>query len=95
MMILLGSFPIPREKVSYMIPAQFEETSIRIFSRDPSKVVDIQKAFRKFIHQFGRNLSIDPSLTIPIWFESPQKKRSEAYETAISKKLKLIKPDLF
>lgn len=72
-----------------MIPTHFEETCIRIFSRDPSKVADIQKAFRKFVHQLGRRLSFDPSLTIPSGFESPRKKRSEAYETAIAKKRQL------
>lgn len=78
-----------------MIPAHFEETCIRVFSRDPSKVADIQKAFRKFVHQLSRRLSIDPSLTIPMGFESPQKKRSEAYDAALAKRHKLTVSQFF
>ncbi|ORZ14001.1 HD phosphohydrolase domain-containing protein [Absidia repens] len=42
-----GSFTIPKHHVSYMIPAQFQEVVIRIFTRNPAKVQAIQKAFRK------------------------------------------------
>ena len=32
------SFKIPRTKVSFMVPEQYEELAIRIFTRDPDKV---------------------------------------------------------
>jgi len=43
------SYTIPKNKVSLVVPEQFEENVIRIFARDPSKVVDIQKSFRTWI----------------------------------------------
>jgi len=33
------SFQIPRSKVSFLIPEQYEELAVRIFTRDPDKVL--------------------------------------------------------
>ena len=41
------AFHIPKEKVSFMITDQYEDTTIRVFARDPEKVPLIQRAFRK------------------------------------------------
>lgn len=48
------SYTIPRDKVSTLLPAQFEERSVRIFVRDGSKASAARKAFSRYIrHQAG------------------------------------------
>ncbi|KAI8071401.1 HD phosphohydrolase domain-containing protein [Gongronella butleri] len=41
------SFTIPKHHVSYMIPTQFQEVVIRVFTRNPNKVDAVQRAFRR------------------------------------------------
>ncbi|KAI9499236.1 HD phosphohydrolase domain-containing protein [Zychaea mexicana] len=43
------SFTIPKQQVSYMIPQQFEEVVVRVFTRNPQKITAIQKAFRRLL----------------------------------------------
>ncbi|KAI7876669.1 HD phosphohydrolase domain-containing protein [Lichtheimia hyalospora FSU 10163] len=62
------SFTIPKQQVSYMIPSQFEEVVIRVFTRNPQKTPAIQKAFRKLLKQIVPSDSLpEPSaaLTLP------------------------------
>lgn len=40
------SFTIPKQQVSYMIPTTFQEVAVRVFTRNPTKIIAIQKAFR-------------------------------------------------
>ncbi|KAI8327786.1 HD phosphohydrolase domain-containing protein [Chlamydoabsidia padenii] len=49
------SFTIPKHHVSYMIPTQFQEVVIRIYTRNPTKIQAIQKAFRKTLRSVCQN----------------------------------------
>ncbi|KAF9976363.1 SAM domain and HD [Actinomortierella ambigua] len=57
------SYHIPREKVSSLIPSEFQECSIRVFVRDPAKVRAVHEAFRRLMSRFFRDLP--PSTTSP------------------------------
>lgn len=59
--VSIESFTIPKHHVSYMIPTQFQEVVIRIFTRNPTQVQSIQKAFRKTLRSIcpGDCSSID------------------------------------
>ncbi|KAJ8659933.1 hypothetical protein O0I10_004159 [Lichtheimia ornata] len=62
------SFTIPKQQVSFMIPSQFEEVVIRVFTRNPQKTPAIQKAFRKLLKQIVPSDALpEPSaaLTLP------------------------------
>ncbi|KAL1917775.1 uncharacterized protein VTP21DRAFT_3609 [Calcarisporiella thermophila] len=83
------SFHIPKDKVSYLVPAYFEETMIRVFARDSEKIKPIQKAFRALMETFRRIevvrtpnsappallLTPNPALTLPGNYQSPPRKR--------------------
>ncbi|KAI9278654.1 HD phosphohydrolase domain-containing protein [Phascolomyces articulosus] len=62
------SFTIPKQQVSYMIPQQFEEVIVRVFTRDPQKVTAIQKAFRRLLKRIvpiESNAEPNAALTLP------------------------------
>ena len=64
----IESFTIPKQQVSYMIPQQFEEVIVRVFTRDPEKVTAIQKAFRRLLKGIlpsESNAQPNAALTIP------------------------------
>ncbi|KAI8393865.1 HD phosphohydrolase domain-containing protein [Radiomyces spectabilis] len=68
------SFTIPKQQVSYMIPSQFEEVVIRVFTRTPEKITAIQRAFRqlmKGIAPVESNHALEPNaaLTVPSDYE--------------------------
>ncbi|KAA0163803.1 hypothetical protein FNF31_02657 [Cafeteria roenbergensis] len=56
------SFRIPPHKVSHIIPREFEERVLRVYSRsgDPASVAAIQVAFRAFLRQFSGRVSRRP-----------------------------------
>eukprot|EP01028_Stygiella_incarcerata_P006446 TRINITY_DN261_c0_g1_i1.p1 TRINITY_DN261_c0_g1~~TRINITY_DN261_c0_g1_i1.p1 ORF type:complete len:336 (-),score=74.59 TRINITY_DN261_c0_g1_i1:141-1148(-) len=47
------SFPIRKERVSALIPDNFEERYVRVFVRDPRKKAAAHRAFFNFIHKNG------------------------------------------
>ncbi|RUS17077.1 hypothetical protein BC937DRAFT_90455 [Endogone sp. FLAS-F59071] len=68
------SFHIAKEQVSYLVPEQFEETVVRVFSRDMKKVKAIQMSFRKLMRTY---LNFTPNIahTLPSGFESQKKQK--------------------
>ncbi|KAG0223575.1 SAM domain and HD [Actinomortierella wolfii] len=64
------SYHIPREKVSTLIPSEFQECLIRVFVRDPTKVGPVHGAFRRLMSRYFRDLP--PSTTSP-YFDSTNK----------------------
>ncbi|CAO3620813.1 unnamed protein product [Cunninghamella blakesleeana] len=78
------SFTIPKHHVSFMIPSQFQEVVIRIYTRDATKIHAIQKAFRKTLKTYHQVENLDPTtkiepneaLTVPNDFLSFKRKRS-------------------
>ncbi|KAN0026321.1 hypothetical protein ACTFIV_007305 [Dictyostelium citrinum] len=56
------SFIIKKEETSHLIPNQFQEERIRIFSRNKEKCEQVQTAFRKLLK--NHNLSPNPSFTV-------------------------------
>jgi hypothetical protein len=42
--------------VSYVVPERYNETTLRVFSRDPEKVPAIQKAFRACLGEHIRDV---------------------------------------
>ncbi|CAO3659728.1 unnamed protein product [Umbelopsis ramanniana] len=87
------SFFIPKEQVSYMVPSQFQEVIVRIYTRDSSKVSAVQRAFRKLLKTFDAKIpgdspiSITPNaaLSIPDDFTSPRKRRYDSGMDAIER----------
>jgi len=76
---VVESYTIPKDRVSIMVPEHFEESSLRIFTRDPAKATEIQNAFRTWIRR-GPLSSIpnspitpNPVHTLPENFASPSK----------------------
>lgn len=65
------SYHIPKEKVSSLIPSEFQENIIRVFSRDPSKVRAVHEAFRRLMSRFYRtsdgSSNLPPSSTSPYY----------------------------
>ncbi|KAM3582569.1 hypothetical protein VKS41_005213 [Umbelopsis sp. WA50703] len=80
------AFFIPKEQVSYMVPSQFQEIIVRIYTRDSNKVCAVQRAFRRLLKTFGAKVpknspsSITPNaaLELPEDFASPRKRRFDA-----------------
>ncbi|CAO3569311.1 unnamed protein product [Mortierella alpina] len=64
-----ASYHIPKEKVSSLIPSEFQENIIRVFSRDPSKVKAVHESFRRLMSRFYR--SSDGSSNLPPSSTSP------------------------
>lgn len=68
---MIVSYHIPKEKVSSLIPSEFQENIIRVFSRDPSKVRAVHEAFRRLMSRFYRtsdgSSNLPPSSTSPYY----------------------------
>ncbi|KAG0219960.1 SAM domain and HD [Mortierella sp. NVP41] len=66
-----ASYHIPKEKVSSLIPSEFQENIIRVFSRDPTKVQAVHEAFRRLMSRFYRgsdgSSNLPPSSTSPYY----------------------------
>ena len=66
-----ASYHIPKEKVSSLIPSEFQENIIRVFARDPSKVRAVHEAFRRLMSRFYRtsdgSSNLPPSSTSPYY----------------------------
>lgn len=69
-----ASYHIPKEKVSSLIPSEFQENFIRVFSRDPTKVKAVHEAFRRLMSRFYRtsdgSSNLPPSSTSPYYDSS-------------------------
>ncbi|KAG0019428.1 SAM domain and HD [Entomortierella chlamydospora] len=65
------SYHIPKEKVSSLIPSEFQENIIRVFARDPSKVKAVHQSFRRLMSRFYRtsdgSTNLPPSSTSPYY----------------------------
>ncbi|KAF9981881.1 SAM domain and HD [Mortierella antarctica] len=65
------SYHIPKEKVSSLIPSEFQENIIRVYARDPSKVKAVHEAFRRLMSRFYRgsdgSSNLPPSSTSPYY----------------------------
>jgi hypothetical protein len=64
-----------------MIPSKFQDINIRIFTRNPSKVKAVQKAFRRFLGHITQNeVNIDPTVCVPDDYENrlPGSKRGRS-----------------
>ncbi|KAF9350195.1 SAM domain and HD [Mortierella sp. AD094] len=65
------SYHIPKEKVSSLIPSEFQENIIRVFARDPSKVKAVHQSFRRLMSKFYRtsdgSINLPPSSTSPYY----------------------------
>ncbi|KAG0300533.1 SAM domain and HD, partial [Dissophora globulifera] len=65
------SYHIPKEKVSSLIPSEFQENIIRVFARDASKVKAIHESFRRLMSKFYRTSdgtsNLPPSSTSPYY----------------------------
>ncbi|KAK3811980.1 MAG: HD phosphohydrolase domain-containing protein [Benniella sp.] len=65
------SYHIPKEKVSSLIPSQFQENIIRVFTRNPSKVKAVHESFRRLMSTFYRDSDgtshLPPSSTSPYY----------------------------
>ena len=49
-----------------MIPSKFQDVNIRIFTRDPSKMQAVQKAFRKCLGIITRtDMHSNPTVPVP------------------------------
>jgi len=60
---LSESVTIPKEQVSLLIPEQFSEHYIRIFVKNPEKIHEAQKVFRKFLD--AHNFKPSPAHSLP------------------------------
>nr|CAG8441741.1 15563_t:CDS:10 [Entrophospora candida] len=69
------AFGIPRNEISYLVPEQYEEVIIRVYSRTPEKLKPIQNAFRRLMDNyflspnttsFPTIISAGPSFSSPI-----------------------------
>ncbi|KAJ2958880.1 hypothetical protein NQZ79_g5581 [Umbelopsis isabellina] len=57
-----GSFTIPKQQVSSLVPSQFQEINIRVFARNPEKSKDIRKAFCRMMKTYNVNEDMKPHL---------------------------------
>jgi hypothetical protein len=62
MHISLGSFTIPKQQVSSLVPSQFQEINIRVFARKPEKSKDIRKAFYRMMRTYNLNEQLKPDI---------------------------------
>lgn len=73
------SFNISKQKVSYMIPSKFQDVNIRIFTRNPTKMSAVQKAFRRYLGHITRtDMHSDPTVPVPENYPSLKRRRSSA-----------------
>ncbi|KAG0255514.1 SAM domain and HD [Mortierella polycephala] len=68
------SYHIPKEKVSSLIPSEFQENFVRVYARDASKVKAVHEAFRRLMSRFYRDKdgssNLPPSSTSPYYNSS-------------------------
>lgn len=77
--ILVESFNISKQKVSYMIPSKFQDINIRIFTRTPSKMKAIQKAFRRLLGQITHDdVNVNPTVCVPDDYPTTKRRRSSS-----------------
>ena len=77
-----ASHHVARSKVSFIVPDQYEETVLRIFTRTPHKMAAVQRIFRNYIRNgplshVGNHMALvtpNPTLTVPLEYESPRKR---------------------
>mmetsp|Transcript_4202 Transcript_4202/g.5198 ORF Transcript_4202/g.5198 Transcript_4202/m.5198 type:complete len:87 (+) Transcript_4202:1113-1373(+) len=55
-------FSIPKQRVSLLIPDDFSEQYIRVYCRDPEKVLDVQVAFRQYAKKEGLDYDFPGSI---------------------------------
>lgn len=58
----LGSFTIPKQQVSSLVPSQFQEINIRVFARNPENSTNIRKAFYRMMKTYDSNKQLKPDL---------------------------------
>jgi hypothetical protein len=58
----LGSFTIPKQQVSSLVPSQFQEINIRVFARNPENSTKIRKAFYRMMKTYDSNKQLKPDL---------------------------------
>jgi hypothetical protein len=64
--------------VSSLAPERFNEVSVRVYTRDPTKVKQVQEAFSRLLASFGRNHFIpspNPAHLLPSDWTSPTKRK--------------------
>ena len=84
LLYMIASYHIPKEKVSSLIPSEFQENIIRVFSRDPTKVRAVHEAFRRLMSRFYRtsdgSSNLPPSSTSPYYnSRNTSPERANAY----------------
>lgn len=52
----LEAYLIANDQLNYIVPERYEEIIVRVFARNPEKVPAIQKAFRKCLKSFTRDV---------------------------------------
>ncbi|GAB5590351.1 hypothetical protein Unana1_05251 [Umbelopsis nana] len=57
-----GSFTIPKQQVSSLVPSQFQETNIRVFARNPEKCKAIRKAMYRMMKAYNLNKELRPDI---------------------------------
>ncbi|KAI8583987.1 hypothetical protein K450DRAFT_220918 [Umbelopsis ramanniana AG] len=57
-----GSFTIPKQQVSSLVPSQFQEINIRVFARNPEKSKEIRKAFYRMMRTYNLNEQLKPDI---------------------------------
>jgi HD superfamily phosphohydrolase len=68
-------FHIPKENVSLLIPQHFDETIVRVYTRNPQRTNQIQRAFRQLLAGYGVDGDGDgPSV------QTPHKRRYRSHE---------------
>ncbi|KAM3583590.1 hypothetical protein VKS41_004497 [Umbelopsis sp. WA50703] len=65
-----GSFTIPKQQVSSLVPSQFQEINIRVFARNPEKSKEIRKAFCRMMKTYNLNEDMKPHINI--WLTARQ-----------------------
>lgn len=52
-----------------MIPSKFQDVTIRVFTRNPSKMQAVQKAFRKCLKAITNIPDLDPTVQLPAEYQ--------------------------
>jgi hypothetical protein len=73
-----------------MIPANFQDILIRIFTRNIDKMQAAQKAFRSYLHGIAglNHVDLDPTVTVPSDYDTIAfaKRRRNSEDAAFNKK---------
>ncbi|KAF9189482.1 SAM domain and HD [Haplosporangium sp. Z 767] len=83
------SYHIPKEKVSSLIPSEFQENIVRVYARDASKVRAVHESFRRLMSRFYRDKdgssNLPPSSTSPYYNSSNTTPERSSEHLSISK----------